>query len=203
MGSGNKGRDESALQAQAAAAAARAAEAEKKVTEIDPFEQMQRDFTMKLWNWREGKDEQGNAQPLDLRKMPGGQVPIALYNDARVSKDAGRVGKGYATLGDGANPNFSRALDEELQFERDQEASGALENYVGGTLGALDDKMTGLSRSSDNRDIAGAQIASGNSRDAYSNFFNYRQTKQPSFLKSLALGLASGASVGARGAWSI
>jgi hypothetical protein len=175
----DKGRQESALQTQALNAVS-------KVEEPDEFEQRQRAHVLALDKWRTGE-----AGPLDIRNMPDGGIGIKLFRDAKQSRDAGRLGQGYGTLTDGANPNFSTALDKENQLSRDEAASGALDDYVTGTLGDLDAKMMGLSARSDSRDQAAAGLRQG----IYQSFLNRPQ--RPSFLKQLALGFVSNAKTAA------
>lgn len=171
-GAGKKERaEESRLKAEATAAA-------KKAAEVDPFEAEQRARLRALADWESGK-----SGPIDVRNMPGSGVGMALFADAKKARDAGRVGRGLATLESGTNPAFATALDKEMGLERDLAASAGLDNYVQGKLAGLDERMLGLAGSASERAFRLAQMADSR----FNNFLN-RPAKPPSFLKSLALG---------------
>jgi hypothetical protein len=169
-GNKSKKREESALVTAANQAATNAAK-------VDPLEERQRQYITDLDDWRMGR-----KGPIDVRNMPGGGTGIALFNDALQARDEGRVGRGYGTLSDGANGNFSAALDKEMDFERRLRAAGQLEGHVSGQLAGLDQRMTGLSGTADNRSRFLAEMA----MSRLGQF--YQRPEQPSFLKQLALG---------------
>jgi hypothetical protein len=163
---GHSNREESNLQAQVAAANARADAAEKTAATPDPMEQRRRDYLMSVDDWRTGK-----SGPIDVRNLPGGGVGMSLRQEAMKSHDAGRLGRGLATLSDGASPSYSADLDKEMQLERDLAGAGALEDYV-----------------DNSRNMSLYDAANSRTQQAYGNLQNYRQNKQPSFFKQLALG---------------
>lgn len=181
MGSGN--REEANLQAQVDAANARANAAEKAAATPDPFEQRRRDYLMSVDDWRTGK-----SGPIDVRNMPGGAVGLALRQEAMKAHDAGRLGRGLATLSDGANPNFSAALDKETQLQRDLEGAGQLEDYVDNTLAGVDAEMGNWAGVGNSRNMTLYNTAANQAQQAYGNLQSYRQNKSPSFFKQLALG---------------
>lgn len=175
--------------------------AEKKLEAAavpDPLETRRRDYITSVDDWRMGK-----SGPIDVRNMPGGGVGMSLFNDAKRSRDAGRIGRGLATISAGANPNFAAALDKETQLERDLAASGALENDVNDRLGDVDAEMLGLANVGNTRAMRLADMAQsvyGRADDAYTKLRD--KPKPPSFLKQFALGLASNASY-SKGAFAI
>jgi len=192
MASGSKGRkqEEANLRAQAEAANQRAAETAKAAAVPDPMEERRRAQVLALDKWRTGE-----SGPVDVRNMPGAAVPMALYRDAKVSRDSGRIGRGYGTLSDGANPNFSAAMDKEMQLERDLAASGALEGHVNDTLSGVDAEMGNWANVGNNRSRYLAELARAGSSDADERYERYKAAKKPSFLKQLAMGaLQQGAS---------
>lgn len=154
----------------------------------DPFEQRRRDYITKLWDWRDEKDG-----PLDIRNFPD-KTGMALYTDAKRVTDDGRVGKGYGTLSDGANPTFSASLDKELGMERDLEASGRLEGFVNNSLKGADVEAGNWANAGNARNMNIAGIENGNYNSAQDRSVNYlMRPKQPSFLKQLALGMQQNA----------
>ena len=96
--------EESRLKAEAVAAA-------KKAAEVDPFEQEQPKRVQARADW-----ESGAAGPRDVRKMPGSGVGMSLFAEAKKARDAGRVGRGFASPESGANPAFSAALAKEATW---------------------------------------------------------------------------------------
>jgi hypothetical protein len=180
MGTKNSGRQQQ-QDALKTVAQTKAAEAEQP----DPLEDAQRARVQALEAWRSGTNG-----PPDVRNMPD-QVGISLYKQARETTDAGRIGRGLNTLGEGANPNFTAALDKEDELERNLNASGQLEGYVSDRLDDLDAKELGLSARSDARRSAAADRAA----QAYQAYVN--RPRQPSFLKQLALGAISNAGLAA------
>ncbi len=122
MGGNNGRREQDELRRRTEEAERRANEAITRAETPDPLEQRRRDYVTRILDWREGKNG-----PINVRDFPD-QTAISLYNDAKLSHDAGRIGKGYGTLDDGANPTYTAALDKEMQLERDTRASGLLEN---------------------------------------------------------------------------
>jgi hypothetical protein len=184
MGSKSKGRQtDDYLKQQAMAAQSQANTAIAKAETPDPLEQRRRDYVTRILDWREGK-----LGPIDVRNFPD-QTAIALYNDAKTSHDAGRIGKGYGTLADGTNPNFSTALDKETQMERDLAASGELENYIGGQLASADAETGNLWAAGDARNMNIASMLNNNYNSSQDRWVSYlMRPKQPGFLKSLALG---------------
>lgn len=207
MGSGGKGRDQQQQNQFQQFAQQQQQQAQNQFVqakEPDEFEKLQREYLKGLWDWRTGK-----KGPLDVRNLPDA-APLALFNEAKQSRDAGRIGRGLATLADGANPNFAVALDKENQLERDLSASGALEGNVDDLIGGLDSKMLGIAQIGNDRAFGLANLARGLASDAYGNYFNwlnYQNNKKPGFLSSLLGGLAGGLSFGGKTAggmsWAI
>lgn len=207
MGSGGKGKQEQNQYGQYAQQQQQQAQNQFLAAQKpDEFETLQREYLKGLWDWRTGK-----KGPVDVRNMPDGGLGISLFNEGKQSRDAGRIGRGLATLADGANPNFAAALDKETQLERDLNSAGMLENYVGETMGNLDNRMMGLANIGNSRSMGLAGLARGLANDAsgnYFNFLNYQNNKKPGFLKSLALGALSNFSLSGGGgggglAWAI
>lgn len=191
MGSKDKGRQqEDALKAAAAAAAAKSDAAVTIAAAPDPLEERRRARVLAIDKW-----DTGESGPKDIRNLPGGDTSIALFNAAKQAHDAGRIGRGYGTLSDGANPTYVASLDKEMGLERDLAASGALEDNVNSTLEGNKAEMYGLSEigNSRNMGIAGLRSSADQAaQDRYTQFL--MRPKQPSFLKQLALAGISGAS---------
>lgn len=187
----NKGRqNEDALRAQAAAAAAKAEPAIQAAATPDPLEELRRKRVMGIEEW-----DQGLRGPKNIRNLPGGDTAIALFNDAKTARDAGRIGRGYATMTDGANPNFLAAIDKEMQLERGLAASGALDAHVSDILEGNKAELYGLSGMANSRNMNIASLRSGNDQAAQDRYLQYlMRPKQPSFLKQLALAAVSGGS---------
>lgn len=131
--------------------------------------------------------------PLDIKNFPD-QTGLALYNDAKAVTDAGRVGKGYGSLADGANPNYVASLDKELESDRALAASGRLENFVNSSLAGADAEAGNLSQIADARNMNIAQMRNADANSDQDRWLGYvTRPRQPSFLRQLALGVAGGA----------
>lgn len=179
MGHHNSNDQSAALFASAQAQAANAAKP-------DPLEELQRQHAQQLDDWEYSK----NA-PIDVRNMPGSNVGIGLFNDAKTAHDANRKGKGLA-FAENQNSNYATALDKENQITRDVNASGDLENYVSDKLAAKDQMMSGLAAMGNARNSSSADRAMS-MWNAYIN-----RPQKPSFLKQFALGaLGAAGQIGA------
>ncbi|HKS27833.1 MAG TPA: hypothetical protein VJS44_08440 [Pyrinomonadaceae bacterium] len=175
--------EEERLRREAEAAKAEALAAKQKAETPDPFETRMRERANAIEDWRTSKDK-----PMNIYNFPG-QEAIALYKAAKTSRDAGRIGRGLATLSDGANPNFGVALDKEMQLERDVNASGMLEDSVNSTLATNDALMGNLANMGNSRSMWLADFARSLAGDARGAWEKLRdKPKEPSFLKQLALG---------------
>lgn len=195
----DNGRKQQEAAAQAAANAAQAAAntAIAKAETPDPLEQRRRDFVTSILDWREGK-----KGPLDVMKFPD-QTAIALYNNAKAVHDAGRVGKGYGSLADGVNPNYAAALDKENEMDRQQAASGELENFINNSLASADAETGNLWGAADARNMQIAGLRNANSENAQSRYLQLiLAPKPPGFLRSFASGLGAGVG-GAATSWAI
>jgi hypothetical protein len=119
---------------------------------------------------------------------------MSLYDDAKRVTDAGRVGKGYGTLSDGANSNFATALDKENTLKRGEFASGELENYVDNAITGATGEAASLGAQGDATSMAIAQMLNSDSNAAQNRYVQYlSRPRQPSFLKQLALGAVGSA----------
>ena len=141
MGSKKKGQKEDNYAAmQAANQAAQA---------ISPQEQKVNEFDSQLWDIYSGKT------PFDLQKLPNANVLLPLYNSAKTQSDMGRVGKGLIYSGgkgsEGYNQNLMNSIDAQNQEERNLNAKGKLEGWVGDTFNGLEQRMMGLGQSDQNR----------------------------------------------------
>lgn len=181
----NNGRaEEDALKQQALSSQAAAQAAQQKAETPDPLTQMLRDRVTKVLNWSDG-----TSGPPDVRAFPD-QAGMSLYNDAKKVTDAGRVGKGYGTLSDGANPAFATALDKENTIKRGEAASGALENYVDNSINAATGEAASLGAEGNATSMAIAQMLNSDSNAAQNRYVQYlSRPKQPSFLSQLASGV--------------
>lgn len=190
MGSRGKGKDEKnedALRAAAAAAEAKANAAVAVAEKPDPLEERRRARVLAIDKW-----DLGESGPKDIRNLPGADTAIALFRDAKTSRDAGRIGRGYGRLADGANPNFTASLDKEMQLERDLAASGALEENVEGILEGNKAEMYGLSGMGNSRNQFVAGVRSSADEAAQNRFLQFLlRPKQPSFLRTLSQSFAN------------
>lgn len=183
MGRGNGKAQEQALQQQALQQQAAFNSALTKAETPDPLTQRLRDYAGKVLDWKDGKDG-----PVDVRQFPD-QTAMSLYDDAKKVTDAGRVGKGYGTLSDGANPSFSAALDKENNLKRGEFASGMLEDYVNNAITGATGEAASLGAGADATNMAIAGMLNSDYNSAQNRYVNYlMRPKQPSFLKQLALG---------------
>lgn len=194
MGSKSKSNaNEDALKAAAAKAAAERDAAMAKAELPDPLEARQRDYVTKIWDWRDEKNG-----PMDIRKFPDATA-IALYNDAKKSHDAGRVGTGLATLEGNVNPNYAASLDKEMQMERDTRASGLLEEQVDDTLAGADVAGGNLAAMGNARSMNIAGLRQSGYNSDQDRFMAYlMRPRQPSFLRQMALSLAGSAGAAAK-----
>jgi hypothetical protein len=176
---------------QEAALEAAATSAQNKASASNPYFDKVAAHLSALDDWRSGK-----LGPIDVRNMPDSGVAIDLFNKAKESTDAGRVGRGYGTLSDGGNADFAARLGQENDMTRSLAASGGLENYVQGELSGLDSGLMGLSGAETARDSSAASLALSRLNTLY------QKPKQGNFLKDLALGLAGNVSY-AKGAFAI
>lgn len=169
-----------------------AAAAVQTASKPGPLEQQLIDYNTNLYNWRTGK-----SGPIDVRNMPGADVSIGLYNDAKTAHDAGRIGKGLGTLTEGANPNFAASLDKQNELERHLYAAGELEGNVNRTLDQNTAMMGGLAQTEGNRSM---QIADLQQRQYLNSVNNYldaaKSFRQPNFFRQLAMSFAGGAGAG-------
>jgi hypothetical protein len=192
MGSNSSGRqNEDYLKTQALGSTVKADTAIDAAGKADPFEQRRRDYLTKILDWQEGK-----SGPQDVKNFPD-QTGMALYTDAKAVTDAGRVGKGYGTLSDGANPVYSDALGKELESERSLEASGKLEGYINNAVGGAQAEAGEWGKVGDARTMEVAGMRSGNANAAQDRYQAMLARKPPSFLRQLALGTAQGFAQGA------
>lgn len=171
----NKGRQQenamlASAQASSAAAAAESA-TERRIRE--PAEELD--------DW-----EMGKKGPVDVRNMPGSNVAMSLFQNAKQSRDAGRMGRGLA-YGENSNGSFAKAIDSEMQLERDVNASGHLEDYVTDKLAAKDQALYGVAA------MGNARRAGGANRDMqlYSSFLG-RPKETPAWKQFLLGAMSNG-----------
>lgn len=124
MSHGNGRANEDYLKQQALSGQAAFNTALQKAETPDPLTARLRARVGKILDW----DEDVGA-PKDVRNFPD-SAAMDIFTGAKAVTDAGRVGKGYGTLAEGANPSFATALDKENTLKRGEFASGQLENYV-------------------------------------------------------------------------
>lgn len=182
--SGGSGRaQESALQQQAMQQQAAFNIALQKAETPDPLTQRLRDYVGKILDYRDG-----TSGPQDVRNFPD-QTAMDLYTSAKQVTDAGRVGKGYGTLSDGANPAFATELDKENDLKRGEFASGMLDQYVNNAITGATGEAASLGAGADATNMAVAGMLNTDYNDAENRYVNYlMRPKQPSFLQQLALG---------------
>lgn len=188
MGKHDDNAEKSYLRKQADDAQAAAAAATTKAAAPDPLEQRLIDKATALDDWESGK-----AGPIDIHNMPGGGAQIALYNDAITNTEAGRIGRGTASMTGGTNPNFVASLDHENELTRKLSASGALENQVNTALGNKDIMLGNLGAQGDARNMQIAGMQNQDSQNAQGRDLQWQtRPRPPGFLKSLALAAVGG-----------
>lgn len=152
----------------------------------DPATKAMRDYWQSIVDWDTGKNG-----PTDIYNLPGSGTDIALFENAKALRDAGRVGRGVGTAGSNVNPNFLSALDRELENERGIMASGALEDAVRGKVGMAQAGLTGIGANAETRNLN----AAGLQQNLYSTYLN--RPRQPSALgQFLQGGLAAASNLG-------
>lgn len=188
MGSNNSGRQtESDLQRQAMNSQTTANTAITKADTADPFEARRRAYVTKILDW----DENVGA-PKDIRDFPDGSA-MSLYTDAKRVTDAGRVGKGYGSLADGASSDYVAQLDKENELTRGLEASGRLEEHVSNAITGAQAEAGNWAGVGNARSMNIAQMRNSNANSDQDRYLAYlTRPKQPSFLRQLALGVAGG-----------
>jgi hypothetical protein len=185
--SGGKGEKQttSSLQTQALSSAATANSSIAKAEEGDPFDAIRRQRVKRILDW----DEKGGS----VRDFPD-QSALSLYTDAKQVTDAGRVGKGYGSLADGANPNYVAQLDKENELTRGLEASRGLEEHVNNSILGARAEAGDLSAQGDALRMNIAQMRNANANSDQDRYLGWLARPKPqSFLKQLALGVAGGA----------
>jgi hypothetical protein len=136
----------------------------------------------------------GKKGPVDIRNMPEGGPALNLYEQARQSSDAGRIGRGLNTMGGNANPNFVASLEKQNQLNRDLSAAGALEGNVNQAIDANTAEGYNLSGMTNAQNMNIAQMQTGREQAGSDRYLNFLQRpRQPSFLKQLALTAMGGA----------
>lgn len=159
----------------------------------NPATKQVHDYWQSIMDWDTGKlmGPDGKAKPVDIHDLPGSGADIALFEDAKAQRDAGRVGRGLGTVGDKVNPGFLAALDKELENERDIQASGRLEDTVQGKVAEARAGLTGIGTQTDarNQNVAGLRA------NLYGTYLN--RPRDPSlFAQLLQGGLAAGGQLG-------
>lgn len=187
MGHDNGRQTESYLQQQAMQEQQAFNAALTKAETPDPLTQRLRDYVKKILDYRDG-----TSGPQDVRAFPD-QTAMDLYTSAKKVTDAGRVGKGYGTLSDGANPAFATELDKENDLKRGEFASGMLEDYVNNAITGATGEAAQLGAGADATNMAVAGMLNSDYNAAEGRYVNFlMRPKPPSFLRQLALGAAGG-----------
>lgn len=138
--------------------------------------------------------ETGKSGPIDIRSMPGAGPQIALFEAAKKQSDAGRIGRGLNTVGEGANPNYVAKLDKENELDRNLNASGELESNVEGALGAKDAMLGNLSNVGEARNMNIAGLREGRYGNDMQNYLKMvMRPREPGFLEQLAKASIGGA----------
>lgn len=154
-----------------------------------------RAYWKSIIDWDTGKmidPATGQPKPINVRDLPGSGADISLFENAKGVKDAGRVGRGFGTVGDNVNPAFTAALDKEMENERSIAASGMLEDVVQNKVADARGGLTGIGMHGDQRNANVAGLRS----NLYSTYLN--RPRNPSLLSQF-LGGASQAFSGFAG----
>lgn len=199
FGTKNRGKEnENAYKATADASRPVADAAIGKAATEDPLIAARRERVAALDRWERGVDAEGKAAPIDIGKMPGGGVNIALFEDAMKQHDANRVGGRGGTMAGSANPNYVAQLDKENELDRDLQRKGALEGYVGDTLAGNKAEMYGIGGAAEARNMNVAGMQEGRYESDADRYQRYlMRPKQPNFFRELAMNFAQGAGKGA------
>jgi len=190
---GRKQREQQAeddLKKQAIAAQTATADAIAKASAPTEFEKNRTAAVNQFNNWQSGA-----AGPIDVRNMPGGAVPLNLFEQAKQAHDANRIGRGFGTMTGGANQNYVAQLGQENQLERDLSASGALEGNVNQAMANNSAEGYNLTGMQNQQNMQIANMQTGREQAGSDRYLNFLQRpRQPSFLKQLALSAMGGAS---------
>lgn len=161
-----------------------------KASEPDPLTQRLINKATSLDDWESGK-----SGPIDIRSMPGAGPAIALFENAKRQSDAGRIGRGLNTVGEGANPNYVAKLDKENELQRDLEASGGLESNVEDALRTKDTLLGNLSNVGEARNMNIAGMREGRYGNDMQNYLKLlMRPREPGFLETLGKTALSGLS---------
>jgi len=180
---------EDALKKQAAEREKLAQESITKAAVVDPFVESRKSDVMTFQDWATGK-----AGPIDVRNRPGGAYALDLYQQARQASDAGRIGRGFNTMGGGGNPNYAAKLGAQNQLERDLAAAGALEGNVNRAIDANTAEGYNLAGITGAQNMSIANMQSGREESGSDRYLNFLQRpRQPSFMQQLALTAVGGA----------
>lgn len=129
----------------------------------------------------------GKEGPIDVTKLRGMGPSLGLYNSASQRQQGERMGIGALRLGaEGANPGLSQLLRQQSDDQRQQEASGGLENAYRMKDAEMRGSIMPLLGLQQNRTMGLAGMASGNSNQASERYTNFKPA--PSFWQQMLMG---------------
>lgn len=167
-----------------------------KASEVNPATKEMEDYWKSIIDWDTGK-----SGPVDVHNLPGSGVDIGLFESAKKNSDAGRIGRGFGTMGDNTNPAFTEALGKEMESDRATAASGMLEDAVQGKVAEARGALTGIGAQETQQSLNAAGLRA----NLYSTYLN--RPRNPGLLSQFiggATGAAGtlGASAIANGGWA-
>jgi hypothetical protein len=135
----------------------------------------------------------GKNGPLDITSLSALKPNLALYDAASKRQQGERMGTGLFQMGaQNTNPLLGQLLRSQSDDQRQQDASGQLENAYRITDAQKRGSIMPLLGLQQNRTMGLAGMSSGNSQASTSAWSNFRP--QPSFWQNLLLAGVSGAS---------
>lgn len=140
-----------------------------------------------LDDWEHGIGPDGQAAPIDVHNLPAGGPMLEIYKQGQMMTDAGRQGRGLSSVTDGANPNFSAALDRESEDSRKLFAQGQLEDSVNRAIEGKNAALGYLDSSGTNKNLAIAGLQQSGYDSDSNRFLTYlmQRENRPSFLRTL------------------
>lgn len=139
----------------------------------------------------------GKNGPLDITTLSAMKPNLSLYDNAVNRQQGERMGIGALRLGaENTNPGLGQLLRQQSEDQRQQAASGQLENAYRTTDAQMRGSILPLLGLQQNRSMGLASLASGQSQNSTNQYTNFRPA--PSIWQNLLLtGIQGAAGIGA------
>lgn len=176
------------LQAQQDADRAAAAKAQTVAATPTPLEAATNQNSLDWINATSGK----SGEPLDVTKLPGMGPSYGLYDAAANRQQGERMGIGALQLGaQGQNAGLGQLLREQSTNQRQQDASGQLENAYRFKDAEMRGSIMPLLGLQQNRTMGLAGMANSTANNSTGTWANFRPA--PSFWQNLLMAGIQGA----------